>query len=286
MMYDLINETGPEEEYPMLKRYAEKFPAFEYDSPSERVLRITFNKPETYNSLDSAGHRQLTYIWRDIDEDPDVSCVILAAKGKAFSSGGDFSMIQNNIDNWNDTLGAWKEARDLVYNIINCSKPIISAVNGVAVGAGLVAALLSDISIIAKSARVLDGHVRLGVAAGDVACINWVILAGMAKAKYHLLTNEPVFGEEAERMGLFSLCTEDDALTAKSEEIAATLIAGAPSAIRWTKLALNNWYRMAMPTFENSLALEMLGFKGPEAKEGLAAHLEKRPPNFDKFSPL
>ena len=183
-------------------------------------------------------------------------------------------------------MGAWKEARDLVYNIINCSKPIISAVNGVAVGAGLVAALLADISIIAKSARILDGHVRLGVAAGDVACINWVILTGMAKAKYHLLTNEPVFGEEAERIGLFSLCTEDDELQDKALSVAETLVAGPPNAIRWTKLALNNWYRMAMPTFENSLALEMLGFKGPEAQEGLAAHLEKRQPNWDPVSPL
>ena len=119
----------------MLERYAKNFPAFEYDSPGERILRITFNKPETYNSLDSEGHEQLAYIWRDIDRDSDVSCVILAAKGKAFSSGGDFGMIKKNIDNWNDTVRAWKEARDLVYNIINCSKPIISAVNGVAVGA-------------------------------------------------------------------------------------------------------------------------------------------------------
>ena len=174
-------------------------------------------------------------------------------------------------------IAAWPRALGL---------PAVVHGYGVAVGAGLVAALMSDISIIAKSARVLDGHVRLGVAAGDVACINWVILAGMAKAKYHLLTNEPVYGEEAERMGLFSLCTEDDELQAKSEEVAKTLADGAPNAIRWTKLALNNWYRMAMPTFENSLALEMLGFKGPEAQEGLAAHLEKRQPNFDKFSPL
>lgn len=270
----------------MIERYAEKYDQFEFDSPGERILRITFNKPETYNSLDNAGHRQLTYIWRDIDEDPDVSCVILAAKGKAFSSGGDFGMIKRNIENWDDTLGAWKEARDLVYNIINCSKPIVSAVNGVAVGAGLVAALLADVSIIAKSARVLDGHTRLGVAAGDVACINWVILCGMAKAKYYLLTCEPVYGEEAERIGLFSLCTEDDELEAKSIEVAEKLANGAPSAMRFTKLALNNWYRMAGPIFDNSLALEMLGFKGPEAQEGLASHLEKRKPNFNPKSPI
>lgn len=270
----------------MIERYQEKYPAFEFDSPGDRILRIIFNKPETYNSLDSEGHRQITYIWREIDEDPEISCVILAAKGKAFSSGGDFGMIKNNIENWDDTLGAWKEARDLVYNIINCSKPIISAINGVAVGAGLVAALLADVSIIAKSARILDGHTRLGVAAGDVACINWVLLCGMAKAKYYLMTCEPVYGEEAERIGLVSLCTEDDELEAKSIEVAEKLANGAPSAIRWTKLALNNWYKMAGPIFDNSLALEMLGFKGPEAREGLAAHLEKRPPNFNQKSPI
>ena len=270
----------------MIERYKKTYDQFEFDSPGERILRITLNKPETYNSLDADGHRQLTNIWRDIDMDREVSVVILTGKGKAFSSGGDFSMIKNNIENWNDTVNAWKEARDLVYNIINCSKPIVSAVNGVAVGAGLVAALLADVSIIAKSARVLDGHTRLGVAAGDVACINWVILCGMAKAKYYLLTCEPVYGEEAERIGLFSLCTEDDELEAKSLEVANKLVSGAPAATRWTKLALNNWYRMAGPIFDNSLALEMLGFKGPEAKEGLASHLEKRKPNFDKDSPL
>lgn len=269
----------------MLQRY-EKYRALEIDSPAERILRITFNKPETLNSLDKDGHRELTYIWRDIDEDDAVSAVILTGKGRAFSAGGDFGMIEEMIEDPKTRARTWKEARDLVYNIINCSKPIVSAVNGVAVGAGLVAALLADVSIIAKSARVLDGHTRLGVAAGDVACINWVILCGMAKAKYYLLTCEPVYGEEAERIGLFSLCTEDDELEAKSLEVAEKLANGAPSAMRFTKLALNNWYKMAGPIFDNSLALEMLGFKGPEAKEGLASHLEKRKPNFNPKSPI
>ncbi|MGH7818784.1 MAG: enoyl-CoA hydratase/isomerase family protein [Candidatus Binatia bacterium] len=270
----------------MIERYRDKYSAFEFDAPADRILRITFNKPETYNSLDAAGHNQLTYIWRDIDLDREVSAVILTGKGKAFSSGGDFGMIRDNMENWNDLLGAWKEARDLVYNVINCSKPIISAINGVAVGAGLVAALLADVSIIARSARVLDGHTRLGVAAGDVACINWVILCGMAKAKYYLLTCKPLYGEEAERIGLVSLCVDDAELAEKALEVAKELAAAAPTAIRWTKLALNNWYRMAGPVFDNSLALEMLGFRGPEAREGLASHLEKRPPKFDPESPI
>jgi enoyl-CoA hydratase len=269
----------------MLEKYA-KYNELKLDSPSDRVLRITFDKPDTLNSLDKAGHRELTYIWRDIDEDEDVNAVILTGKGKAFSAGGDFSMIEDIIEDPQARARAWKEARDLVYNIINCSKPIVSALNGVAVGAGLVAGLLADISIAGKSAKIVDGHTRLGVAAGDSAIINWPLLCGMAKAKYLLLLCEPVNGEEAEKYGLVSLCVEDDELQDKALEIANRLAAGAPSAIRWTKYALNNWYRMAGPAFDASTALEMLGFASPEAQEGIKAHREKRPPNFDPQSPI
>ncbi|HJP22814.1 MAG: enoyl-CoA hydratase/isomerase family protein [Alphaproteobacteria bacterium] len=269
----------------MTDRYS-RYQELKIDRPADRILRITFDKPETYNSLDENGHRELCEIWRDIDGDPDTSAVILTGAGKAFSSGGDFGMIERNIEDYQARCNAWKEARDLVYNVINCSKPIVSAMNGVAVGAGLVAGLLADISIIAKSARIVDGHTRLGVAAGDVSVINWPLLCGMAKAKYYLLLCEPIYGEDAERIGLVSLCVEDDELQDKAMEIAQRLVKGAPSAIRWTKYALNNWYRMAGPAFDASTALEMLGFTGPEATEGLAALREKREPNFDPKSPL
>ncbi len=267
----------------MSDRYA-KYKSLELDYPMDRVLRITLNNPETYNSLDKDGHREMAYIWRDIDDDDSISAVLLRAKGKAFSSGGDFSMIEENINDHQALVRAWKEARDLVYNIINCGKPTVSAINGVAVGAGLVAALLADISIAAKSARIIDGHTRLGVAAGDHAVINWPLLCGMAKAKYYLMLCEPMDGTEAERIGLVSLCVEDDELEAKSMEVVTKLVNGAPSAIRWTKYALNNWYRMAGPAFDASLALEMLGFTGPEPREGLASLREKRTPEFSKES--
>jgi enoyl-CoA hydratase len=269
----------------MTDRYAQ-FDAFDIDWPAPRVLRIAFNRPDTYNSVDAVGHRQLTYIWREIDDDPDVSCVILTGKGKAFSSGGDFSMIQEAIDDPKARARTWKEARDLVYNIVNCNKPIISAINGVAVGAGLVAGLLADISIAGKRARIVDGHTRLGVAAGDSAIMNWPLLCGMAKAKYLLLMCEEVDGEEAERIGLVSLCVEDDELQDRALAVANKLVAGAPQAIRWTKYALNNWYRMMGPSFDASTALEMLGFAGEEAKEGLAALQERRSPNFDPDSAI
>jgi enoyl-CoA hydratase len=177
-------------------------------------------------------------------------------------------------------MRVWREARDMVYNVINCGKPIVSAINGPAVGAGLVVAILADISIAAKSARLIDGHTKLGVAAGDHAVIIWPLLCGMAKAKYHLLLCETVTGEEAERIGLVSLAVPDDELQGRALEIATRLAEGAQSAIRFTKYALNNWLRAAGPLFDTSLALEFLGFNGPELPEGAAALREKRPPRF------
>ena len=169
----------------------------------------------------------------------------------------------------------------MVYNLINCSKPIISAIQGPAVGAGLVCGLLADISIAGKTARIIDGHTRLGVAAGDHSVICWPLLCGMAKAKYHLLLCERMSGEEAERMGLISLCVEDDEVHDKALEVARKLRAGAPHAIRWTKYALNDWYRQMGGAFDTSLALEFLSFSGPEVREGLASLREKRKPEFD-----
>ncbi len=269
----------------MADRYA-AYDAFDIDRPADRVLRITMNNPKTYNSLDAKGHTQMTNIWREIDADDTVSAVIITGAGKAFSSGGDFGMIEQNMNNEMDRIRAWKEARDLVYNVIDCNKPVISAINGVAVGAGLVVAMLADISIAAKSAKIVDGHTRLGVAAGDHAVICWPLLCGMAKAKYLLMLCDPINGEDAEKYGLVSLCVEDDELEAKSLEIATRLVNGAPSAIRWTKYALNNWYRMMGPTYDASTALEMLGFAGSEVREGLSAHLEKRSPNFTPDCPV
>ena len=254
----------------------------DFDRPAPGVLRLTLNRPERLNALDAIGHRELTEVWRVIDTYPDVSAVILCGAGKNFSAGGDFEMVEEIIDDFDARCRTWREARDLVYNVINCSKPIVSAIQGAAVGAGLVAALLSDISIAARDAKIVDGHTRLGVAAGDHAAIVWPLLCGMAKAKYYLLLCEPMSGETAEKIGLVSQCVDEGELQSTALAIAIRLANGAPSAIRWTKYALNNWLRQAGPTFDASLALEMLGFGGPEAKEGVKSYREKRKPVFSQ----
>jgi len=233
--------------------------------------------------LSTAGHRmhaELAEIWRAVDRAPETRVAILRGAGKGFSAGGDLSMVEEITRDFAARARVWREARDLVYNIINCSKIVVSAMHGPAVGAGLVAGLLADVSIAARNARIIDGHTRLGVAAGDHAAIVWPLLCGMAKAKYYLLTCEQVSGEEAERIGLVSLVCDEAELQAKALEVARKLASGAQTALRWTKYSLNNWLRMAGPSFDNSLALEMLGFTGPEVREGVASHREKRKPEF------
>jgi enoyl-CoA hydratase len=189
-------------------------------------------------------------------------------------------MVREITESFDARTRVWREARDLVYNLVNSRKPVVSAMRGVAVGAGLVCGILADVSIASKDCRLTDGHTRLGVAAGDHAAIIWPLLCGMAKAKYYLLTCDKLLGAEAERIGLISLAVEDAELDARAVKVASRLAEGAQSAIRWTKLALNNWLRSAGPTFDASLAMEFLGFSGPEVKEGLQSHLEKRPPRF------
>ena len=171
------------------------YTVFDFDRPHEKVLRLTLNETQPFNTLDERGHWEVANVWKHIDADPSINVAIVTGRGKAFSAGGHFDVEEKLMAENEYRIATFKEARDLVYNIINCNKPIVSAINGVAVGAGLVAALLADISIAGKAAKIVDGHTRLGVAAGDCAVINWPLLCGMAKAKYLLMLCEPVDGE-------------------------------------------------------------------------------------------
>jgi len=259
--------------------YAE-FTSLEIDRPGEGILRITLRNPGKLNAVGDEAHRHLAAIWQTVDRDPETRVVVVRGADGAFSAGGDLDLVENIARDWETRVRVFHEARDLVYNIVNCRKPIVAAIDGPAVGAGLAVALLADISIAAPTARIVDGHTRLGIAAGDHAVIVWPLLCGLAKAKYHLLLCEPVDGEEAERIGLVSLCVPADELEERALDIARRLAAGSQAAISHTKLALNNWLRAAGPAFDASLALEFLDMTGPDVGEGVAAVRERRKPNF------
>lgn len=265
-------------------RYAQ-FTNLRFEQAAPHVLRITISAPGRLNAVSAAMHRELADVWTVVDRDPQTRVAIIQGEGGAFSSGGDLDLVEEMAHDHAVRIRVWREARDLVYNVLNCSKPLVSAMTGPAVGAGLVVGLLADVSIAARSARIIDGHTRLGLAAGDHAAIVWPLLCGMAKAKYHLLTCEPLSGEEAERIGLVSLCVPDDELHERALAVAQQLAAGSQSAIRWTKYSLNNWLRLAGPSFDTSLALEFLGFAGPDVREGVDAMRQKRRPEFSGPAP-
>lgn len=251
-----------------------------FDHRPNGVLHITLNRPEVLNATNEALHQDLSVIWRDIDVDPDVRVVVVDGAGRGFSAGGDLDMVERMTLDPELRRRVMGEARDLVYNLIACTKPIVSAVHGPAVGAGLVVALLADISIVAEDAKIIDGHTRLGVAAGDHAALVWPLLCGMAKAKYHLLLCEPMTGAEAERLGMVSLALPREEVLERAFDIADRLATGAQDAIRLTKIALNAWYRQAAPIFDASWGFELTGFGGADVIEGAASHREKRAPRF------
>jgi len=262
-----------------MDRYS-AYPSIELDRPAEHVLRITLRAPGRLNAVSGAMHGELAAIWKTVAEDDETRVVLVRGADGAFSAGGDLDLVLEIANDADTRARVFQEARDLVYNVIACPKPIVSAMTGPAVGAGLAVGLLADVSIATPRTTIVDGHTKLGVAAGDHAAIVWPLLCGMAKAKYHLLLCEPLDGVEAERIGLVSLCVPDDELEERALAIASRLAAGSQAAIRHTKKALNEWLLAAGPAFDTSLALEFLDMAGADVHEGVAAVREKRAPRF------
>jgi enoyl-CoA hydratase len=250
-----------------------------FDLRPNGVMLVTLDRPPV-NATDDRLHWELTEVWKTIGDDPAVHVALVTGAGKAFSAGGDLSLLEGMAGNAAAVSRTLREAADIVYNMINLEKPIVSAINGVAVGAGLAVALMADISIIADTARLTDGHLRLGVGAGDHAAIIWPLLCGMAKAKYYLMTAEFLDGREAERIGLVSLCAPAAELMDRAWAVANRLAEGPQNAVRLTKRALNGWLRVAGPIFDSSLAYEMLNFLEADVHEGIAALKEKRAARF------
>ena len=253
---------------------AEIFP----NGVAELILGPAGGMPMT----DEVIHAEIASTFPKLNQLPNVRAILIRSEGKGFCAGGSFSLVEGMLHSQEARLRVLREARELVHNMIECDVPIVSAINGAAVGAGAALALMADISIAGAKAKLIDGHTKLGVAAGDHAAVIWPLLCGMAKAKYHLLLCNTIDGFEAERIGLVSLAVPDEELLDKAREIAATLAAGSPSALAFTKRSLNHWLRAAWPAFEHSLALEILGFAGTDAQQGFKAITEKRTPEFTK----
>jgi enoyl-CoA hydratase len=273
-------EPGIRRTNPMTRTFGIDAEGLRVEIGAQGVAEVIFGPAGAMPVVDARGHAALGTLWSRLAAEPEVRCILVRSEGKGFCAGGKIDLVHEMIGAEAARLRVLREARELVQGMIDCDVPIVSAINGAAVGAGAAVALLADISVAGRRAKIIDGHTRLGVAAGDHAVVIWPLLCGMAKAKYYLLTCEPLDGEQAERIGLVSLCVDDGELLPRTRAIAQTLAAGSAAALAFTKRSLNHWLRAAWPAFEHSLALEILGFGGADAREGLAALQAKRAPQF------
>lgn len=242
------------------------------------VLLITLNRPEHLNALTMPMFDMIGDLLIDADRDPQTRVVVVTGAGRGFCTGMDVAQPDPSLE---DAITLMETERRRIMATLSMDKPMISAINGAAVGWGLSLGLLADISIAAEDAVLMDGHTRVGVVAGDHSSLIWPLLVGMAKAKYYQLTSARMTGIEAERIGLVSLVEPREKVLERALSIADDLAMGSQRAIQWTKRSLNTgWLTNNLPQQELSAALETLNFAGADYLEARRAYREKRPTRF------
>ena len=251
-----------------------------------RVLEVTLNRPDKLNATDAVLHNELARLFSDITNDPDSDVVVLTGAGRAFSAGGDVAWMQDAIDEperFNQTI---REAKQIVFGLIDCEKPVIAKMNGHATGLGATIALFCDVIFAAEHAKIGDPHVSIGFVAGDGGAVIWPQLIGYNRAKEYLMTGDLMTAAEAERIGLINHAVPAAELDARVDAFADKLANGATKAIRWTKMSVNIGLRdLATSIMDASLAFEALSNITPDHQEAVRAFSEKRAPAFANAEP-
>ncbi len=246
------------------------------------VLVVTIDRPSSaVNAVDHDLHTDLTALFPRLRAERDARAVLLTGRGRAFSAGGDFAWFPQ-LQDPEALRSLHHDAKAMIWDLLDVHLPVVTAVNGHAMGLGASIALLSDVVFVAESARIGDPHVAVGLVAGDGGTIAWPLALGPMLAKRFLFTGDPVSAVEAVQLGLAYRAVPDDELHAEALAFAHRLAAGAPLAIQGTKAAINSWIKAtAGPAFDIAMANEMTTFRSSDHPEALAALAEKRPPAFE-----
>jgi enoyl-CoA hydratase len=248
-----------------------------------RVLEVILNRPDKLNATDAVLHTELARVFTDLTNDPDSDIVILTGAGRAFSAGGDVAWMQEAIDEPHRFEQTMREARQIVFGLIDCEKPVIAKLNGHATGLGATIALFCDVIFAADHAKIGDPHVSIGFVAGDGGAVIWPQLIGYARAKEYLLTGDLMTATQAAGMGLINYALPAAELDERVNAFADKLAGGATKAIRWTKMSVNIGLRdLASKMMDASLAFEALSNISPDHAEAVRAFSEKRPPVFER----
>lgn len=247
----------------------------------QEILRIVLDRPDSsINAVNGAFHDDLAKLFRMLKQEHEPGAVVLLGRGKAFSAGGDFNWFERH----QSARGAFdlqRDARQLIWDLLDVELPIVTAIHGYAMGLAANIALFTDVIFMGESAQIADPHVKVGVVAGDGGAVAWPLAIGPARAKEYLMTGDPLSAVEAERIGLVNHVVPDDQLEERAMAFARRLAAGAPMAVRFTKMSVNKLVKEALASaFDLSLAYELTTFQSDDHKEAVAAFLGKRSPTF------
>ena len=257
----------------------ENYESIQIDKRESGVTVATLNRPEKLNAVDGRLHYELTTLWPDANADAEVKVVVVTGAGRAFCAGGDFSGDRKPGPGGPDAM--MREARLIVDNLLDCEKPVVSAVRGYAMGLGATIALLSDVVVAGRGTTFADTHVKMGIGAGDGGQVIWPLLMGVNRAKYYLMTGDRLAAEEAHDLGLVNFLVEEDDVLEKAIEIADRLAAGPSLAISASKVPINKYIKMVSNlVLPLSLNLEEASMRSEDATEARLAFQEKRAPRF------
>ena len=268
-----------------MKDYSD-FPALkiEREGENDEIFVVSINRPDRMNAIDPKTHTQVGRVWRLLDRDDDCKVIVLTGAGDAFCAGVDVKRDTHTGEGKNRRyrrMRARPGASKLVDYMLDVEKPIVTMINGPAVGLGLVLAMLGDISICSTEARLGDTHINIGVTPGDGGVLLLPMLLGMNRAKEVMMTGDLYTGTQAAEMGLVNYAVPPEELRAKTLEMAQKLAGKAPYAMKTTKASLNMiMRRRALDVLDLSHLYEQLCMRTDDHKEGIQAMKEKRKPNF------
>ncbi len=248
---------------------------------SERIAVVTFQRPEKLNAVNALMHTELSHLFLDLNEDRGIDVVILTGAGRAFSSGGDIDWMQAAVDDHTVFEQTAREAKQIIFSLLDCEKPIIAKLNGHATGLGATIALFCDVIFASEEAKIGDPHVSIGFVAGDGGAIIWPQLIGYARAKEFLMTGDLLSAPKAAEIGLINYAVPRELLDDRVNEFARRLQGGALKAVRWTKMSVNiGLKQLAHSIMDACIAYEMMSNRTDDHAEAVAAFREKRVPKF------
>lgn len=227
-------------------------------------------------------HDELSHVFYDIARDPDCSVVVLTGEGRAFSAGGDIELMRDRLDDAEFHASFFRRAPFVIHGLLGLDKVVIARINGHAMGFGASLALLCDLTIASETAKIGDPHVLMGLSAGDGGAFIWPQNIGFARAKWYLLTGDPISAPDAAAMGLINKAVPADELDEAVYTLADRLANGAGLALATTKRSINMLLRkQAEGVIEAHLGMEMWSVFTHDHKAAVQAFLAKQPPRFE-----